>query len=146
MNKGRSWVALVALCTTRALAVALVSGVLFASATFVLAAAKGGKPVPTPESTTSKGRVFAGLITDSHCGARHDMDSGKNTMECTKMCVRNGSRYVLVEGDKRYELAGTDSEHGELRAHISDWIAAQTESSSARKSGELDLPLAENYS
>ncbi len=110
MNKGRSWVALVALCTTRALAVALVSGVLFASATFVLAAAKGGKPVPTPESTTSKGRVFAGLITDSHCGARHDMDSGKNTMECTKMCVRNGSRYVLVEGDKRYELAGTDSE------------------------------------
>jgi hypothetical protein len=68
------------------------------------------------------------------------MDSGKNTMECTKMCVRNGSRYVLVEGDKRYELAGTDSERGELRAHISDWIAAQTESSSARKSGNWICP------
>ena len=38
------------------------------------------------------------------------MDSGKSPMECTKMCVRNGSKYVLVEGDKKYALAGNESE------------------------------------
>jgi hypothetical protein len=38
------------------------------------------------------------------------MDSGKSPLECTKMCVRNGSKYVLVEGDKKYELAGNESE------------------------------------
>jgi len=38
------------------------------------------------------------------------MDSGKSTTECTKMCVRNGSKYVLVEGDKKYDLAGSGSE------------------------------------
>jgi len=37
------------------------------------------------------------------------MDSGKSTMECTQMCVRNGSKYVLVEGDKKYNLAGSES-------------------------------------
>jgi hypothetical protein len=38
------------------------------------------------------------------------MDSGKSTMECTQMCVRNGSKYVLVEGDKKYNLAGSESD------------------------------------
>lgn len=38
------------------------------------------------------------------------MDSGKSPMECAKMCVRNGSKYVLVEGDKKYQLAGSQSQ------------------------------------
>jgi len=37
------------------------------------------------------------------------MDSGMNPAECTKMCVRNGSRYVLVKGSKTYALAGDES-------------------------------------
>jgi hypothetical protein len=37
------------------------------------------------------------------------MDSGMSPAECTKMCVRNGSRYVLVKGSKTYALAGDES-------------------------------------
>jgi hypothetical protein len=107
LNTRPSCFTLITLCTTRALLVALSSAVLFTSAAVAFAAADGGKPTTNQES--SKARVFTGLVTDDRCGGRHDMDSGKSTMECTKMCVRNGSKYVLVEGDKKYELAGNES-------------------------------------
>jgi hypothetical protein len=38
------------------------------------------------------------------------MDSDKDPTGCAKMCVRNGSKYVLVQGDKRYALAGSESQ------------------------------------
>ena len=110
LNTRASWFTLVTLCTTPALAVALSLAVLFTSAAVAFAAADGGKPAANQESNKPKARVFAGLVTDDRCGGRHDMDSGKSPMECTKMCVRNGYKYVLVEGDKKYALAGNESE------------------------------------
>ena len=110
MIKRPSWFTLITLCTTQALVVALSLAVLFKGAAGAFAAADGGKPTTNQESSKVKGRVFAGLVTDDRCGGRHDMDSGKSPMECTKMCVRNGSKYVLVEGDKKYDLAGNESE------------------------------------
>jgi hypothetical protein len=110
LNTRPSWFTLITLCTTRTLVVALSSAVLFTGAAVAFAAADGGKPTTNQESSKVKGRVFAGLVTDDRCGGRHDMDSGKSPMECTKMCVRNGSKYVLVEGDKKYALAGNESE------------------------------------
>jgi hypothetical protein len=108
--KRPSWFTLITLCTTQALVVALSLAVLFTGAAGAFAAADGGKPTTNQESSKVKGRVFAGLVTDDRCGGRHDMDSGKSPMECTRMCVRNGAKYVLVEGDKKYELAGNESE------------------------------------
>ena len=109
MIKRSSWFKLITLCTTEALVVALSLAVLFTGAAGAFAAADGGKPTTNQESSKVKGRVFAGLVTDDRCGGRHDMDSGKSPMECTRMCVRNGAKYVLVEGDKKYELAGNES-------------------------------------
>lgn len=51
-------------------------------------------------------RTFSGMITDSRCGARHRMTSGKSSMECVRSCVRNGAKYVLVDGEKIYALRG----------------------------------------
>ena len=129
MNKTRSWFALVRFCATPALAVALGCAILFTSA--VIAFAGGGEPVEaaTQETHNPRERMFAGLITDDRCGARHDMDSDMNPAECTRMCVRNGSRYVLVEGDKRYALAGTESKLDAVagqRAKISGTLAGNT--------------------
>ena len=110
MIKRSSCFALITLCTTQAVVVALSLAILFTGAAGAFAAADGGKPTTNQESSRARARVFAGLVTDDRCGGRHDMDSGKSTMECTKMCVRNGSKYVLVEGDKKYDLAGNESE------------------------------------
>ena len=111
MNEIRPWLTLVGFCVARALAVALGTAMLFTSAAVTFAVVGGGEPAnaTTRERNNPRETVFAGLITDDHCGARHDMDSGKNPTECTKMCVRNGSKYILVVGNKRYALAGTAS-------------------------------------
>jgi hypothetical protein len=111
VNKTRSWFALIRFCATPALAVALGCAILFTSAVVAFAVAGGGEPVEaaTQETHSPRERMFAGLVTDDRCGARHDMHSDMNPAECTRMCVRNGSRYVLVEGDKKYALDGNEN-------------------------------------
>jgi hypothetical protein len=130
VNNRRCWFALITFCVTPALAVALGSAVLFTGAAIAFAVSDNAKPVAaTQDVDRPRERVFVGLITDDHCGARHEMDSGMNPTECTKMCVRNGSRYVLVEGNKRYALAGSESQLNELagqRAHISGTLDGNT--------------------
>jgi len=106
----RAWFGFIASCVTPALAFALGAAVLFMGAAVAFAGSDAAKPVATQGAANARERVFAGLLTDDHCGARHDMDSDMNPTECTKMCVRNGSRYVLVEGNKRYALAGNESQ------------------------------------
>src|SRR5205814_9095181 len=50
--------------------------------------------------------TFNGMITDARCGARHAKDSNKSPAECSRMCVRRGEQYLLVDGEKRYTLSG----------------------------------------
>ena len=50
-----------------------------------------------------------GIISDSMCGKKHMMP-GKSDAECIKECVKAGSKYVLVVGDKTYALNGKTSE------------------------------------
>jgi hypothetical protein len=57
-------------------------------------------------------RTFSGVITDDHCAARHDRSSGMGTSECTRVCVRRGANYVLIDGDKSYRLEGNTTELG----------------------------------
>ena len=51
-------------------------------------------------------RTLDGVISDSMCGKKHMMP-GKSDAECIKECVKAGSKYVLVVGDKTYALNGT---------------------------------------
>jgi hypothetical protein len=91
------------------------------------AVADGGKAVEVARRDTDNGgRAFAGLITDDHCGARHEMDSGMSPAECTKMCVRKGSRYVLVKGSKTYALAGDESKLEGLAGQRATIVGALT--------------------
>ena len=76
LNNRRSWFALITFCATPALVVALGLAILFAGAAVAFAGPGGAEAGRNSWSKQSKGRIFAGLITDDHCGARHDMDSG----------------------------------------------------------------------
>lgn len=139
-----SWLSLVAFCTVATLTAALGLGVLFAGGSVAFAVAhssqtpnatqpetaqfseaSGYKDVEADvsrpsqlrqvEESDASGKTFAGMITDSHCGARHSMKSGKSSAECVRSCVRNGAHYVLVDGEKNYPLDG-DSRQFEERA------------------------------
>jgi len=138
-----SWLALVAFCAITTLTVALGFGILFAggSAAFAVVqpshasdetpadTARFSRPsdyqdveadVPGPsqlrqvDEGVASDKTFAGLITDSHCGARHSMKSGKSSAECARSCVRNGAHYVLVDGEKNHSLDGGTTRLEEL--------------------------------
>jgi hypothetical protein len=51
-------------------------------------------------------KTMTGKVSDAMCGAKHMMAG--NEASCTHECVKNGSKYALVVGDKVYTLDTTD--------------------------------------
>jgi hypothetical protein len=49
-------------------------------------------------------QTFTGKVTDAMCGASHQMAG--SPAECLKSCIKGGSAYALVVGDKVYKLQG----------------------------------------
>jgi len=51
-------------------------------------------------------QTLSGQISDSMCGKSHAGmgDMGKNPKDCTAGCVKAGAKYVLVSGEKVYEI------------------------------------------
>jgi hypothetical protein len=58
-----------------------------------------------------KPQTFTGEVSDSMCGVKHMMEGNA---ACTRACVRKGSNYALVVGDKVYTL------HTEDKAALDD--------------------------
>jgi hypothetical protein len=51
-------------------------------------------------------KTLTGTVSDAMCGAKHEMPG--NAAECTRGCVKHGSKYALVVGDKVYTLETAD--------------------------------------
>ena len=51
-------------------------------------------------------QTMTGKVSDAMCGAKHQMAG--NDAACTRACVKQGSKYALVVGDKVYTLDTTD--------------------------------------
>jgi hypothetical protein len=115
-----SWLSLVMLCAVAALFTALGFAVLFAGASAVFAVAASSaaagdsssqaspRETQTPPANSGpQGKNFSGMITDSHCGARHTRYADMTSAECARLCVRSkGSHYVLVDGESIHGLQG----------------------------------------
>jgi hypothetical protein len=113
-QRDRSWLTLVAFFAVTTLASSLVFAAVLAGVT--VAIADGESPqIPGEQQVdpTVPGHAFSGIITDAQCGSRHT-DSGQSASECARTCVRNGSRYIMVDGDRNYELAGNSSQLSQL--------------------------------
>ena len=59
-----------------------------------------------PTLAAGKSQTLTGEVSDAMCGAKHEMQ-GK-AAECTRVCMKHGSQYALVVGDKVYTLATSD--------------------------------------
>ena len=59
-----------------------------------------------PAMAAGKNQTLSGEVSDSMCGAKHEMP-GK-AADCTRACVKHGSNYALVVGDKVYTLQTSD--------------------------------------
>jgi len=51
-------------------------------------------------------QTYDGVITDTHCEAKHSAPLAESAAECTRVCVHSGERFALVDGDKLYVLEG----------------------------------------
>ena len=53
-----------------------------------------------------KPQTLTGTVSDTMCGAHHTMMPGKPDADCVRECVKAGTDYALVVGDKVYTLKG----------------------------------------
>jgi hypothetical protein len=51
-------------------------------------------------------QTLTGVVSDDMCGKKHTMMPGKPDSECIRACVKAGSKYALLAGDKVYVLKG----------------------------------------
>lgn len=65
-----------------------------------------GPVLAAQEKTTPAEQKWTGNISDSMCGKSHGANGGTvaKDHDCTVKCVKGGSAYVLVVGDKIYKL------------------------------------------
>jgi len=103
MKASRFWIEIITLCAGvafgLALALAIVGGAVVAS---------GQTPEP-PQSVSppaARQQTFAGMVTCSHCLAKHSAEIGANATDCARVCIRDGAKFTLVDGDQTYILEG----------------------------------------
>ncbi len=59
-----------------------------------------------PALAAGKSQTLTGEVSDAMCGVKHEMP-GKPA-ECTRACMKHGSKYALVVGDKVYTIETSD--------------------------------------
>jgi len=129
VKRHSSWISLVGYCVAAVLVSSLAFATIVAGASVALAdhradaspADDARDVTPATPSPQPSGTAFTGMITDSHCGARHMRNSHQSSSECARACFRHGASYVLVDGDHRYTLVGGEADLSKLageRANI----------------------------
>jgi hypothetical protein len=66
-------------------------------------------PAPSTPPSDAHSQSFDGIITDTHCGAKHSAAVGLSAGDCTRTCVHSGEHFALVDGDKTYALEGDEA-------------------------------------
>ena len=61
--------------------------------------------IPVIQPAHAAAKTIDGLVSDTMCGKKH-MLPGKTDAQCIPECIKSGSSYALVVGDKVYTLAG----------------------------------------
>ena len=113
MRRHRTWFSLLTYCVLTVLGAALAFALIIAGGSVALAShqnantedAQLDQATPGPQATTS----FTGMITDSHCRARHMRKSNMSSADCARACYRKGANYELVNGQHHYTLIGGES-------------------------------------
>lgn len=76
----------------------------------------------------AKAETFTGEVSDAMCGAKH---GSPDKAACTRACVKKGSNYALVVGDKVYTLDASAANKAKL-----DKLAGEQAKVTGTASGE----------
>ena len=110
----RFWLETVMLGTVVACAVALLVAALASGSTVAAGAAPPqlnvaprNESLPdTPTATLVNAQHFEGMVSCSRCGAKHSSKLELPATQCAVSCVREGASFVLIDGEKTYQLDG----------------------------------------
>lgn len=50
-------------------------------------------------------RTITGVITDTMCGAKHNMTKGQPDDECARLCVKGAREFALYDGKTLWKLS-----------------------------------------
>jgi len=83
--------------------------------------------------------TLEGTITDKMCGAKHMME-GKSDADCIAACVKHGSAYAFLEGDKVLDIENQKDKRlaSELAKHAGHEVEVAGTRSSDGKSVKID--------
>jgi hypothetical protein len=101
--KTHFWIETIGLVSAITFALALLIATLGAAAVAAAGEFESGQPRP---STAIQPQIYEGMITDTHCGAKHSAAIGRTAADCTRFCVQGGGQFALVDGDRIYLLEG----------------------------------------
>ncbi len=91
----------------------VVNTIAFLTLSTMLMAAQMQMPASKPAKASAAPKTLTGTVSDSMCGAHH-MEKDKSAAECTRECVKKGTKYALVVGKKVYTLDGHEAELDKL--------------------------------
>jgi hypothetical protein len=102
MKTHRLWIEIVMFGSGIACALAL----LFALVVATAGAAVGQMKASGGNSVATESHAYEGMVTCSHCGARHSATLGQAASTCVRVCVHGGAQFALVNADSMYLLDG----------------------------------------
>ena len=96
----------------------VVNTIAFLAFSTMLVAAQMQMPASTPGTSkpaeaSAAPKTLTGTVSDSMCGAHH-MEKDESAAECTRECVKKGTKCALVVGKKVYTLEGHEAELDKL--------------------------------
>jgi hypothetical protein len=96
----------------------VVNTIAFLTFSTMLVAAQMQLPASTagtrkPAEASAAPKTLTGTVSDSMFGAHH-MEKDKSAAECPGECVKKGTKYALVVGEKVYTLDGHEAELDKL--------------------------------
>ena len=94
----------------------VVNTIAFLTFSAMLMAAQTQMPASSPatgKADSAAPRTLTGTVSDAMCGAHH-MAKDKSPADCTRTCVKQGTKYALVVGKKVYTLDGHEAELDKL--------------------------------
>jgi hypothetical protein len=59
-------------------------------------------------SAQTPSQSYEGMVSDTHCGAKHSAAINLAASDCTRTCVHSGEHFALVDGDAVYTLQGDE--------------------------------------
>jgi hypothetical protein len=126
MKAKRFCIETVGLSAAMACALALLIATLAAATAAVLESPAWGQAAESPAAAQ---QTYEGMVTCSHCGARHNAFLGRTASDCSRVCVRGGAAFALVDGDRTRQLDGdlaAISKYAGQRARVVGALRAQT--------------------